>query len=320
MLSGPSGLGVDDLYAPELSTLVGKVYKSGDIKGLNDYDDLKVEAVLNEIAGKDHTGKNSVGVPSLFGMGFQVVRIAQVMSNGGYTDASGTMSAPLLEATEHIDQSIGKMVSALKARGLYESTLIIVTGKHGNAPMDTSKHRLVEDTVIPKMVNQLQNGLVALSYADGDIISIWLTDQSQTAKVAAMLNQPANQSAADIQKVYWGESLKVITNDPLQDDRMPDLVVIPNFGTRYFPAGDDKVAAHGGFSDEDTLVALFVSNPGLKPRVVKTPVRTAQVAPTILQALGLAPESLQAVVQERTPVLPYLFLDRQDLLRVLSAE
>lgn len=137
--------------------------------------------------------------------------------------------------------------------------------------------------------------------------SIWLTDQSQTGKVAGVLNQPANQLSAGIQKVLWGESLKLLTNDPLRDNRMPDIVVIPNVGDIYSEAGDTSIAAHGGFSEEDTHVALLLSRPGFSARMIKTPVQTTQVAPTILQVLGIDPESLQAVRQENTPVLPGLF-------------
>jgi len=72
---------------------------------------------LNEISGKDHAGKPAEGEPALFGMAFQAFRFAQVIPTGGYTDASGTPSAPLLDVIEHTDQSIGKMVSALKSRG-----------------------------------------------------------------------------------------------------------------------------------------------------------------------------------------------------------
>jgi arylsulfatase A-like enzyme len=49
-----------------------------------------------------------------------------------------------------------------------------------------------------------------------------------------------------------------------------------------------------------------VSNPNLQPAVVKTPVASSQVAPTILSALGLDPESLKSVQIEKTEVLPGL--------------
>jgi len=314
MVSGPSGTGVDDLFTPEIGSA------ARDVKGQEAYDDVKVEAILNEIGGKDHAGKPADGEPALFGMAFQAFRFAQVIPTGGYTDASSTPSAPLLDVIEHTDQSIGKMVSALKARGLLDSTLIIITAKHGQAPMDRSKHRLVDDAIIPNMVNRMQSGLVALSYADGNITSLWLTDQSQTQKVAETLNQPSNQSAAGIEKVLWGESLKLMVKDPSQDNRVPDIVVIPNFGTSYAPADEQGIAAHGGFSDDDTHVALLLSSPGLSPRIIRTPVQTMQVAPTILQALGIDPGSLQAVQQEKTTILPGLFAGPRSLLRLLSSE
>ncbi len=281
MVSGPSGTGVDDLFTPEIGSA------ARDVKGQEAYDDVKVDAVLNEIGGKDHAGKPAEGVPALFGMAFQEFRFAH---------------------------------SALKSRGLLDSTLIIITAKHGQAPMDRSKHRLVDDTIIPNMVNRIQNGLVALSYADGNITSLWLTDQSQTQKVAETLNQPSNQAAAGIEKVLWGESLKLMIKDPSQDTRVPDIVVIPNFGTSYAPADEQGIAAHGGFSDDDTHVALLLSNPGLSPRIIRTPVQTMQVAPTILQALGIDPGSLQAVQQEKTTILPGLFAGPRSLLRLLSSE
>jgi arylsulfatase A-like enzyme len=249
-----------------------------------------------------------------------VFRFAQVIPTGGYTDANGTPGATLLDAIEHTDQSIGKMVSALKARDLLDSTLIILTAKHAQAPMDRNKRRIIDDTIIPNLVNRVQSGLVALSYADGNLTSIWLTDQSQAGKVAETLNQPSNQSAAGIQKVLWGESLKLMFNDPIQDKRLPDIIVIPNFGNIYAPAGDTSLSAHNGFSEEDTHVALLLSSPRFTPRMIKFPVQTAQVAPTILQVLGIAPEALQAVSKEGTPVLPGLFAGKQSLSRVLSPE
>ena len=314
MVSGPSGKGVDDLYTPEIGS------STRDVKGQQAYDDIKVEGILNEIGGKDHTGKINVGVPTLFGMAFQAFRYAQVIPEGGYADASGTPSAPLLDTIEHTDRSIGKMVDALKAQGLLDSTLIVISAKHAQAPMDASKHRVTADTIIPSMIDRTQSGLLALSYADGNVTSIWLTDQSQTGKVAGVLNQPANQLAAGIQTVVWGESLKLLTNDPLHDNRIPDIVVLPNAGNIYSEAGDTGIAAHGGFSEEDTHVALLLSSPGFSPRMIKTPVQTTQVAPTILQVLGIDPETLQAVRQENTAVLPGLFAGPKSFSRLLSSK
>jgi len=55
---------------------------------------------------------------------------------------------------------------------------------------------------------------------------------------------------------------------------------------------------------------ILVSNPRLHARTVTSAVETTQVAPSILAALGLDPNKLQAVQIEGTPVLPGL-LERQ---------
>jgi len=301
MVNGPSGKGVDDLFTPEIGSA------TRDIKSQEAYDDVKVEAILNEINGQDHAGNGSVGVPALFGMTFQAFRFAQVIPTGGYTDASGTPSAPLLDVLERTDQSIGRIVKSLKAKILFDSTLIIITSKHGQAPINRAKHRIIDETIIPKLVDGLQGGLLALAYADGNITSIWLTDQRQTDKVVEMLSQPANEAAAGIQKILWGESLKLMTDDALQDNRIPDIVIIPNVGDIYASTDDPSIAGHGGFSEEDTHVALLVVNPGLETKKIKRPVETAQIAPTILRALGIDPQALEAIRIEKTPVLPGLF-------------
>ena len=70
-----------------------------------------------------------------------------------------------------------------------------------------------------------------------------------------------------------------------------------------------KQAEHGGFSHDDVNVILLVANPLFKPATITTlPVETRQIAPTILEALGLDPSSLQAVQREGTQVLPGLSL------------
>jgi len=75
---------------------------------------------------------------------------------------------------------------------------------------------------------------------------------------------------------------------PPLDPRTPDIIVQPNIGAIYSTSGK-KQAEHGGFAFDDTNVMLLVSNPSFKAKTVTSFVETMQVAPTILQALGLDP-------------------------------
>jgi len=54
-----------------------------------------------------------------------------------------------------------------------------------------------------------------------------------------------------------------------------------------------------------------VSHPDLKERSINTAVATTQIAPTILKALGLEPQELEAVLREGTQLLPGLFVDKE---------
>ena len=77
----------------------------------------------------------------------------------------------------------------------------------------------------------------------------------------------------------------------------------PNVGVTY-SGSTAKLAEHGGFAHDDTNVVLLLSNPSFQPRTVRASVGTAQVAPTILEELGLSPSALDAVRKEGTQVLP----------------
>ena len=148
---------------------------------------------------------------------------------------------------------------------------------------------------------------VAQETAD-DVALIWLADQSQSSKaVAALESDLKNGNHARIEKIYAGERLEDQFGDPALG-RTPDIIIQPIPGTIYSKSAK-KIAEHGGFVEDDTHVLLVVSNPKLHGKVVSDRVENKQVAPTILTALGLEPERLEAVRgEEHTRVLPDLGL------------
>jgi hypothetical protein len=119
-VNGPSGRGVDDLFLPELHA--NRSSKS--LAKIEAFDDLRLHAVLNEIAGKDHTGEHIAPVPAILGMTFQAITVGQKLQAGmGYIDGTGTPSAALASAIDYTDKSIGEILDALKAQRLSSSTL-----------------------------------------------------------------------------------------------------------------------------------------------------------------------------------------------------
>lgn len=95
------------------------------------------------------------------------------------------------------------------------------------------------------------------------------------------------------------------------DPRTPDIIVTPNVGIVY-TGSTKKQSEHGGFAHDDTNVMLLLSNPSFSQALYSGPVETAQVAPTILQALGLNPNALVGVRTEGTQVLPAVQFNASD--------
>ncbi|WP_053063755.1 alkaline phosphatase family protein [Caballeronia mineralivorans] len=307
LVQGPSGQGVDDLFLPEiganyegLSNVKAKEI-TGSLPRTEDYDDMKGRVIVNEIDGLTHDGKKRSVVPTVFGLNLQAVNVAQKIY--GYKNADGDLTAGVDRAIGHTDQLIGRFVSELERQGLRDDTLIIVTAKHGNGPIDTSLLNKIDVRKLESVVDKAAPGALAQLTTDYGAL-IWLNNTSATPAVSAALR--ANADTLGIADVVSGERLALRFPSPSRDSRTPDIVVVSRNGVIFTPPGDGKLAEHGGFHDDDTRVALLVSNPHLaaQGQQVTYPVSTTQVAPTILAALGLPVNALQAVAQEGTPVLP----------------
>ncbi len=324
IVAGPSGTGLDELYTPEINATTVPGHPGDDWTTdpsyTRVYDGYKVAGVLNQIRGMDHTGMRVVGVPAIFGMNFQAVSVAQKVTADGYLDAQGTPSVQLAASLDAVDAALTQMLGALDAQHLTRSTLLIVGAKHGQSPIDVGQLHMMPPaqggTPNPKAAaldvmdpaDLLSGGGVALAQETADDVSlIWLANQGQLAAALALLE--ADRTHANhtrIQKIYAGAELQAQFGHPAAG-RTPDIIIQPIPGTIY-SSSKKKIAEHGGFADDDTHVALVLSNPSLRPSKVDTPVTNAQVAPTILRALGLEPQRLEAVRREGTRVLPGLDL------------
>jgi len=104
-------------------------------------------------------------------------------------------------------------------------------------------------------------------------------------------------------QIYAGQEAADFFGVPYADPRYPDVFGRVQVGVVY--TGGSKIAEHGGDNPADREVPLLVYSPGNVPHSnVHAWVETTQVAPTILHLLGLDPDSLNAVQEEGTKVLP----------------
>lgn len=124
ILNGSSGKGVVDLYTPEVDSNISSFSPPPNCTGtiwtdslcaIEFYDTLKVNAVLHQIDGFDHTGSVFVGVPAIFGMNFQTVSVGQKLANDpagatGYADVNGTPNPGPVErhpVCRHVHREVG---------------------------------------------------------------------------------------------------------------------------------------------------------------------------------------------------------------------
>jgi hypothetical protein len=313
-------------FLPDTSAAAAHDDYTGSFQNIQCYDGLKANAIINEINGNNHLGTAPAKVPAIFGMNFQAVSIGQKLiyqhttvgtgysTSGGYTDSIGTPSASLKKEIQFVDNEIGQMVTALNKQHLLGSTLVIITAKHGQSPVDTSRYFRDGShdpaTILAACLPLSETG-AGIGPTEDDVALLWL-DQTiagcdpasavltlETASPAS----PLSANVAGIGEIFSGPSLALYYN--AGDSRAPDILITPNIGVTYSNSGK-KQAEHGGFAHDDVNVMMLVSNPKFHSSTVTTPVQTAEVAPTILTALGLNPNLLQAVQQEGTKALPGL--------------
>ncbi len=305
IVQGPSGDGVADLYTPEIGA-DGEGHPDTDavtasIARTETYDTGKMQAVIHEVEGYRDDGRTRAPVPALFGLNLQSVNVAQKLA--GYQNADGTPSPSLDAALTHVDTLIGQLMDALSRQHLDAQTLVIVTAKHGNGPIDPDQLRHLPSSALRAVIAAAAEGEPAQLTSDRSAL-VWLHDQSTTGTVAHTLL--ADRQRLGIERVLWGRALGLLFPSPAHDVRTPDLVVIPQPGVIYAKASAAKRAEHGGFDMDDRHVALLVAGPMLPDpgRRLDAPVSTTQVAPTMLDVLGLDPDALQAVREQGTPTLP----------------
>jgi hypothetical protein len=348
--NGSNGNAVDDYYSPEINSTVialpGVSTPAGmscatipdpgsdltawtnSFQNIQCYDTLKVNAIVNEAGGKTHDGSHKAQIPALFGMNFQAVSVGQKLiekssgQTGGYVDGMGTPTAELLGEIEFADASIGEMVAELKKQGVFNQTLIVISAKHGQSPVDSSRYtRITTSGTVTTSPATILDGFGCLPTSESpsnptgigptedDVSLIWLDSSCTTPNAVSTLEaqSPATANIAGIGQIFWGTGITQLFNapglPPNGDPRTPDILVTPNIGVTY-SGSTKKLAEHGGFAHDDTNVILLLSNPGFRASTVTGPVETGQIAPTILQALGLDPNSLQAVQKEGIQVLP----------------
>lgn len=368
IVQGRGGNSINDYYSPEINASVifdqnGKLIDavSFDANGkpvidpnahvvtdnttyTKAYDDLKVQAILNEINGRNSLGTKDAPVPNVFAMNFQAVSVGEKALDGGINNSGNPTNNPkaigatpengpssvLADAVQHTDESIGKILTAIRSNPLLaNNTLVVLVAKHGQDPRN-GVGTLLKDNLIPDAINFHLGDPDAVSQATQDDVSlVWLQDQSKISDVTRYLRSlrklplctgtssgsttSAPTCNPGIANVYSGDKAYQLglAPSPNPDNRTPDVFVqvLPGYIFVGNPSNGKKIAEHGAlFTEDATNIALVIGGNGLSSNVkgttVKDGVRTTQIAVTVLNALGLNPNLLTGVRIEGTKALP----------------
>jgi hypothetical protein len=206
---------IDDFFGPEIDSQAvepnGVPYPTDtdwahDDAATKQYDGYKVQAVINELNGFDHSGTQKVGVPAILGMNFQTVSVAEKVDSPAYltknpdgtytegpTELAGyfpntTTPRPLLaSALDYVNAELQRMVETIRHDGLASSTAIIITAKHGQSPQNPLQLKRIADGPIIDAVNAAwtaktgdQNKLIVAG-TDDDLWQSYLSVKTQAA-------------------------------------------------------------------------------------------------------------------------------------------
>ena len=186
-------------------------------------------------------------------------------------DAPETMAA-----AASVDASIGRLIEGLKARGLYERTVLVIVADHGMAATAPERSMRLGDLVDPDAIDVIYSGAV-----------VYLEPRpGREAEVrAALIRRHAHGEC-------WArESIParfVLGSNP----RVPSIVCLSDTGWLMTPPGRDSTragGAHGYDNEAPEMRALFIAyGPGIVSGGRLEAMDSVDVQPMLGRLLGIA--------------------------------
>jgi hypothetical protein len=261
---GSGGNSIDDFFGPEIDSQAvepnGVPYPTDtdwahDDAATKQYDAYKVQAVVNELNGYDHSGQSKVGVPAILGMNFQTVSVAQKVDspatltrnpNGTYTEGptelagyypGTTTPRPLLaSAFDYVDAQLQRMEDRIQHDGLASSTAIIITAKHGQSPQDPLQLKRIKDGPIIDAINAAWTAQTG----DANNLIVAGTDDDLWQSYLSV----KTQAAADFVKNYlWNHSATAVLYN--NDGVNRGTTQVPHSGLAQIYAGHEAARFFG---------------------------------------------------------------------------
>ncbi|MBV9281736.1 MAG: alkaline phosphatase family protein [Chloroflexi bacterium] len=213
------------------------------------------------------------------------------------------------------DRSLGRLIDAYKAEGLYDRTLFVVTADHG---MIQSKNRVLDRVAVEDRIrSDLGQKSIILTNGGGaagpTMTSIWLKNPADNARMARAIfdqhydnvsavfymNRSGGGNVYEMAGVEQGsaELVKAYTYLLSTDagPNGPDIAILLRENARN-SGMPEMPGRHGGADWGSQHITLLLSGPGVKTGTSAAPARLVDIAPTIERFMGMTPEARDGIV------------------------
>jgi predicted AlkP superfamily pyrophosphatase or phosphodiesterase len=213
------------------------------------------------------------------------------------------------------DRSLGRLIAAYKAAGLYDETLFVITADHG---MIQSKHRVLDRVAVENQIrSELGQKSIILTNGGGaagpTMTAIWLKNPANNARTAKAIfdkhydnasavfymNRSGGENRYQMAGIEQGSTELIKTYQYLLSTDAgptgPDIAILLRENARN-SGMPEMPGRHGGADWGSQHVTLILSGPGVKTGVSNAPARLVDIAPTIERFMGMAPEARDGIV------------------------
>lgn len=209
------------------------------------------------------------------------------------------------------DRDLVMLQNAYRQAGVLDRTLFVLMADHGMMPL---RHKISQSD-LTTAVAKAGTGLVSQAYTSGSFL--WLEDKARAPLAAqniARLNNPYIQSVYARVRTAKGYTFTRVSSSKLlrtggtevanqylltsfNGANAPDVVVSFAEGVGCEPGGQAAWKAdHGGTSWEAQQIPLILSGHGVRSgHVSSNPARLIDVAPTVLQLMGISHSGMQGI-------------------------
>jgi len=229
----------------------------------------------------------------------------------GHVDGGSSDPKSVTTLMQAFDRDLAMLQDAYRKAGVLDHTLVVLMADHGMMPLN---HK-VSQSDITTAVSKAGTGIISQAYSSGSYL--WLKDESRVSPAAqniAELNNPYIQSVYARTRTAKGFTYTRVTSSKLlraggtetanqyllnsfNGSNAPDVVVLFAEGVGCEPGGQAGWKGdHGGASWQAQHIPLILSGPGIRGGQVSSyPARLIDVAPTVLQAMGVPHKRMQGL-------------------------